>query len=224
MRLVSCELQVSNPYPLLEKRTSNNRARRRRIESDVFSSPVHDAPMNCSPISPANQQASPSSFIGSASVSPTSPRFESVSNTSARLEHLVMAIEQIEGGRTLQVHPETHSDSGLVSSEETSSRIQSEPYWKTSGQSDHTYSNSGNTTSSGLITVNLPVLESLASLHGSSESTRATADSTTDAAPPTLQTEAPTSTDAVFPPKPFSSRPIPHKYLHRPQVVTNSSH
>ncbi|VDP75704.1 unnamed protein product [Echinostoma caproni] len=95
------------------KRSSGVRSRRRRAEIDAPEISRQDF-LHCSPTSADTHQTSPSnSFIGSVSVSPTSPLPESGSSTSARLEHLVMAIEQIEGGRALNGSPgdESHDES-----------------------------------------------------------------------------------------------------------------
>ncbi|CAH8532129.1 unnamed protein product [Dicrocoelium dendriticum] len=195
-----------------KKRSSCPRSRRRRVAQDSAYNVSRSYLSHCSPVSNDIRQTSPStSCNSSASVSPTSPIPDGTSSTSARLEHLVMAIEQIEGGRALHMSG-TESQDGL-SADEQSPAFSDEPYWQSPqglhicSYHDTQDSNLKPQTSftdilmltpvSDVANVSLPVNE--ANSHNRNT------------------TDYPVVSKLL-------NRPIPHKYLHRPQVVVNSSH
>ncbi|TPP39685.1 hypothetical protein FGIG_04015 [Fasciola gigantica] len=195
------------------KRTTGVRSRRRRADVIVPPEINRQDFLHCSPTSADTHQTSPSnSFIGSVSVSPTSPLPESGSSTSARLEHLVMAIEQIEGGRALNVSPEDESHDESFSTGDQSPPLPGEACWQSPQESYHgcVYSD-GNPSLKPLN--HFPDVLMLTPVHDVS------------AVCPVTEADSQISNSSDFPvASKFLNRPIPHKYLHRPQVVVNSSH
>ncbi|CAH8570994.1 unnamed protein product [Heterobilharzia americana] len=89
----------------LKKRPDCIRSRRRRVETDGTFDSTRQNYIHFSPESTDTHQSSPlNSFNSSTSICSASPQPESTSSTAARLEHLVMAIEQIEGVELLTFH------------------------------------------------------------------------------------------------------------------------
>lgn len=190
-----------------KKRADCVRVRRRRTElNTTFESSAKLNYLHCSPESTDTHQTSPSnSFTGSLSVSPTSPQPESTSSTAACLEHLVMAIEQIEGGGALNVSPQPESHDGSFSTVDQSPSLPSETYWQSPQENYHGYAYTESQTSNHKS--NLNIFSDVIMLTPVNDNNHV--QSNTDDYPIVAK---------------LLNRPIPHKYLHRPQVVVNSSH
>ncbi|CAL8074208.1 unnamed protein product [Calicophoron daubneyi] len=199
-----------------KKRPTGVRIRRRRVDTEpIFDNPRPDY-VHCSPVGGAAHQASPSnSYNGSLSVSPTSPQPESTSSTSARLEHLVMAIEQIEGGRNVHTTPAHDSQDESFSAGDQSPPVPSEAYWQSPQENFHGYVYT-DVQGSNLKSIN-PFTDVLL------------LNPTTDVNTVTVSSASESSSTHPHPEEypvvaKILNRPIPHKYLHRPQVIVNSSH
>ncbi|OON15640.1 Helix-loop-helix DNA-binding domain protein [Opisthorchis viverrini] len=195
-----------------KKRPGGVRCRRRRIDPEpAFDNSRPDLP-HCSPISADTHQTSPcNSFNSSISISPPSPLPDCTSTTSARLEHLVMAIEQIEGGRALSGNGNESQDESLSAGDQ-SPPLSNEAYWSNAPEGYHSclcpdiQSSTAKSVNSfpdvlmipsSEIPITVPVNEAVSY--------------------PNHTTDYPVVTKLL-------NRPIPHKYLHRPQVVVNSTH
>ncbi|KAA0197721.1 Transcription factor AP-4 [Fasciolopsis buskii] len=195
------------------RRAGGARSRRRRADANAPPEVSRQDFLHCSPTSADTRQTSPSnSFIGSVSVSPTSPLPESGSSTSARLEHLVMAIEQIEGGRALNVSPGDESHGESFSTGDQSPPLPSEACWQSPQETYHgcVYSDANS---------------ALKPLNPFPDVLMLTPVPDVPAACPVTEADPHLANSTDFPVNSkFLNRPIPHKYLHRPQVVVNSSH
>lgn len=165
-----------------------------------------------------NFGCSPSSATRLPPVSSASPP-ESTVGTAARLEHLVMAIEQIEGppGNT---PPQLEKPPPLSGSFAYAPHGQTVYYKFPDSASDlRPFSYSLNTTDSGVLKQNI-----------NSFAEEFVLNSSPPALPPTLipacedKSTKEISMDGYHPVAKLLNRPIPHKYLHRPQVVVNNSH
>ena len=173
------------------------------------SSECYDGNFGCSP--PSVTRLPP--------VSSASPP-ESTVGTAARLEHLVMAIEQIEGppGNTppqLVEKPAPINDSfAYVPHGQT-------VYYKfPEAVSDlRPFSYGLNSTDSGVVKQSI-----------NSFAEEFVLNSAPPALPPTIipacedKSAKEVPMDGYHPVAKLLNRPIPHKYLHRPQVVVNNSH
>ncbi|TNN08019.1 Transcription factor AP-4 isoform 2 [Schistosoma japonicum] len=194
----------------LKDRSECMRNRRRRVEIEGSYDSSRTNYVHFSPESTDTHQSSPlTSFNSSTSICSASPQPESTSSTAARLEHLVMAIEQIEGGGALNVSPQPESHDESFS---TGDHSPPETYWHSPQENYHGYTyvdaqppnqKSNNLFGDSLLLTPVPEINPSLS----------TADSVH-----THNTE-----DYPIVAK-LLNRPIPHKYLHRPQVVVNSSH
>ncbi|CAI2729739.1 unnamed protein product [Schistosoma spindalis] len=194
----------------LKDRSDCMRNRRRRVEIEGLYDSSRTNYVHFSPESTDTHQSSPlTSFNSSTSICSASPQPDSTSSTAARLEHLVMAIEQIEGGGALNVSPQPESHDESFS---TGDHSPPETYWHSPQENYHGYAyvdaQTSNQKSNNLFADSLlltPVSEINPSLSNSDN----------------VQTH--NTEDYPIVAK-LLNRPIPHKYLHRPQVVVNSSH
>ncbi|VDD81264.1 unnamed protein product [Mesocestoides corti] len=159
---------------------------------------------------------SPSSNARLPSASPA----ESTANTAARLEHLVMAIEQIEGAPA-NTPPQLMEKQAPVN--EPLTYVPQEPtiYYKfpDSVPELRPFTYGINSTDPGVTKQNM-----------NSFTEEFVLNSTPPALQPTLvpvcedKNAKEITVDDYHPVAKLLNRPIPHKYLHRPQVVVNNSH
>ncbi|VDM24708.1 unnamed protein product [Hydatigera taeniaeformis] len=172
------------------------------------SSDCYDGNFGCSP--PSTTRLPP--------VSSASPP-ESTIGTAARLEHLVMAIEQIEGppGNT---PPQLEKPPSLSDSFTYVPHGQTVYYKFPDPVSDlRPFSYGLNTTDSGSLKQNI---NSFAEEFVLNSSPSALPAALIPACEDKSTKEMPM--DGYHPVAKLLNRPIPHKYLHRPQVVVNNSH
>lgn len=196
-----------------KKRPGGVRCRRRRIDPEpAFDNSRPDLP-HCSPISADTHQTSPcNSFNSSISISPPSPLPDCTSTTSARLEHLVMAIEQIEGGRALSGNGNESQDESLSAGDQ-SPPLSNEAYWSNPPEGYHSCLCPDIQSSTAKSVNSFPDVLMIPS----SEIPSITVPVNEAVSYPNHTTDYPVVTKLL-------NRPIPHKYLHRPQVVVNSTH
>ncbi|VEL37041.1 unnamed protein product [Protopolystoma xenopodis] len=152
---------------------------------------------------------SPSSYVSE------SPRPESTSSTAARLEHLVMAIEQIEGGRTLNVSSDQESPEECSLSVDPSPTMPSDSLFH-QGQENFTFTYA----TPQQVSILKPTSDVFPEIFAQSGDIIPT--DLTDVCKRKLS-ESSSSGEYPIVAK-LLNRPIPHKYLHRPQVVVNSTH
>ncbi|VDQ09747.1 unnamed protein product [Trichobilharzia regenti] len=192
----------------VEKRPDCLRNRRQRVEAEG----TYDSRQShhFSPESTDTHQSSPlNSFNSSTSICSASPQPESTGSTAARLEHLVMAIEQIEGGGALNNSPQPESHDGSFS---TGDRSPPETYWHSPQENYHGYAYVDAQTASqkpGNLFTDPLLLTPVSEINPSINSGESIQVHNTEDYPIVAK---------------LLNRPIPHKYLHRPQVVVNSSH
>nr|CAH8855633.1 unnamed protein product [Trichobilharzia regenti] len=192
----------------IKKRPDCLRNRRQRVEAEG----TYDSRQShhFSPESTDTHQSSPlNSFNSSTSICSASPQPESTGSTAARLEHLVMAIEQIEGGGALNNSPQPESHDGSFS---TGDRSPPETYWHSPQENYHGYAYVDAQTASqkpGNLFTDPLLLTPVSEINPSINSGESIQVHNTEDYPIVAK---------------LLNRPIPHKYLHRPQVVVNSSH
>ncbi|BHF59419.1 protein dimerization activity [Sparganum proliferum] len=171
------------------------------------SSECYDNHFVCSPASGAQRISTMSS------VSPT----ESTSSTAARLEHLVMAIEQIEGGAP----GSTCDKAGPLVGPESYDSHQSALYHKfrTSMETDIRSSFSSPVPETTVLKPSIcPFTEEfMLSSPAELATTGVPIDTCGEKSSLSVTVEEYPSVAKLL------NRPIPHKYLHRPQVVVNNS-
>ncbi|KAF6776938.1 hypothetical protein AHF37_02963 [Paragonimus kellicotti] len=195
-----------------KKRAGFNRSRRRRLDPERQCDVSRSDIARSSPATDIHHTSPSNSFNSSISVSPPSPIPDGTSSTSARLEHLVMAIEQIEGGRAIYGSGNESQDESLSVGDQ-SPPLSTETYWQSPQDGFHSC------TFSDVHSANLkPVTFTDVLMLTPVSDTPSITVPLNDTDPNHLNT-----TDYPVVAK-LLNRPIPHKYLHRPQVVVNSSH